>query len=331
MPDMKSALRGVTLRQLRTFACVAQLGSFSAAARALHVTQPAVSMQIRELEQACGVALYERIGRRIGLTEAGREIARCAAGIVAELHQAEQYLGEIAGLTRGSLRLGAVSTAKYIAPALLAAFRREYPAVTVQLTVGNREDMVRLLAANDSDLIVMGRPPAGIDTVASVFARHPQIIVAPPDHPLARQVRIPLAQLATESFLIREPGSGTRAAFEALCAAHGLDCEPSMEASSNETIKQAVMAGMGIAFISAHTVGLELHTERLVALDVVGLPAVRDWYVIHLAAKRLSPVAQRFREFVLTRAERIIEETVGVLPRSRERPRRRSAAGARDA
>lgn len=329
---MKSALRGVTLRQLRTFASVAQLGSFSAAARALHVTQPAVSMQIRELEQACGVALYERIGRRIALTEAGREMARCAAGIVAELHQAEQYLGEIAGLTRGSLRLGAVSTAKYIAPALLAAFGREFPAVTVQLTVGNREDMVRLLAANDSDLIVMGRPPAGIDTVASVFARHPQIVIAPPDHPLARQRRISFAALVEERFLIREPGSGTRAAFEALCATAGHNCEPSMEASSNETIKQAVMVGMGIAFISAHTVGLELQTGRLVALDVIGLPAVRDWYVIHLATKRLSPVAQRFRAFVLERGEGIIGETVGVvLPQQRPaRPRRRSAKGARD-
>ncbi len=317
MTDVSRLLRSTTLRQLRTFEAVDRLGSFSAAARELHVTQPAVSMQVRELEQACGVALTERIGRRIRLTEAGRELAACAAGVLDLLRTTGERLGEMQGLRQGVLRLGAVSTAKYFAPALLSAFTREHPGIAVQFTVGNREEIVRRMAANETDLVIMGRAPPQPATVASAFAIHPLIFVAAPDHPLAGHRRIRLSRIARENLLLREAGSGTRAAMEALFAGAGVHFSASMEMSSNETIKQAVIAGMGIAFISAHTVGLELATGRLVALSVSGLPLRREWHVIHLESKRLSPVAARFRDFVLERGADIVATAMAPPPQAR--------------
>jgi DNA-binding transcriptional LysR family regulator len=310
MSDITRGLRGVTLRQLRTFHTVARLASFTAAARELHVTQPAISMQIRELEDACGNALYERIGRRVQLTAAGVELAACAQAVFDLLADTYERLDALAGLRAGTLKLGAISTAKYFTPALLAAFRAEHPGIAIQFKVGNREEVVRRMQDNEFDLVIMGRPPAGLSTVAASFADHPLVVVAAPDHPLARQSEVSFARLASENFLVREAGSGTRAAMEEVFAAHGLGVASSMEMSSNETIKQAVIAGLGLAFISAHTIGLELATGRLVTLAVQGLPLVRQWFVIHLAAKRLAPIAERFRQFLLEHGREVIEETI---------------------
>lgn len=310
MTDAYKALRALTLRQLRTFSVIARHLSFTAAARELHVTQPAISMQVKELEELVGLPLHERVGRKLQLTEAGRELALCAQGVGDLLQQTHERLLAMKGLTAGVLKLGAISTAKYFTPSLLAAFKRRHPQITIRFTIGNREDVLRQLAENECDLAITGRPPKDMDAVGQVFAPHPLVIVAAPDHPLAGKRRVDFARLADESFLTREPGSGTRVAMEEFFRAQGQRSPDSVEMSSNETIKRAVMAGMGVAFISAHTVGLELASGRLVKLDIKGLPVMRNWYVVHLAAKRLSPIAESFREFLLEEGEAMMEKAV---------------------
>jgi DNA-binding transcriptional LysR family regulator len=309
-------MRRATLRQLRVFEAVARHLSFSRAAAELHLTQPAVSMQVKSLEGEAGLPLVEQIGKRIHLTEAGRELYARAHTIARELEAAEEALDAMRGLTHGRLTIGLVSTAKYFAPALLGRFLKAHPGVTVKLGVDNREAMIGLLAGNQVDLAIMGRPPQNVETVAEAFARHPHVVIAPPEHPLAGKRRIPLERLAAETFLIREPGSGTRGLLERLFAEHKLPLTVGMEMASNETIKQAVIAGMGISLLSLHTVGLELATRRLVTLDVVGLPIVRNWYVVHLAKKRLSPVAQALKVFLLAEGAARLEELLAAPTRA---------------
>jgi DNA-binding transcriptional LysR family regulator len=299
-------IRHVSLRQLRVFEAVARHLSFSRAAAELHLTQPAVSMQVKSLEQAAGLPLVEQVGKKIHLTEAGRELQARAHAIDRELRAAEEALGAMRGLTQGRLTIGLVSTAKYFAPELLGRFLKAHPGVTVKLEVDNREAIIGLLAGNEIDLAIMGRPPQNVETVAQEFAPHPHVIISAPDHPLAGKRRIPLERLAVETFVIREPGSGTRGLLERLFAEHKLPLKVSMEMASNETIKQAVIAGMGLSLLSLHTVGLELATRRLVVLDVAGLPIVRNWYVVHLAQKRLSPVAQALKAFLLAEGGRYL-------------------------
>jgi DNA-binding transcriptional LysR family regulator len=315
-------MRHVTLRQLRVFEAVARHRSFSRAADELHLTQPAVSMQVKSLEEQAGIALFEQIGKRIFLTEAGEELYARAHAVARELDAADEALDAMRGLEHGRLTIGIVSTGKYFAPQLLGRFLKAHPGVTLKLSVNNREVMLRELAGNEVDLAITGRPPEELDVVAMPFARHPHVVVAAADHPLAAKKRIALARVAEEPFLMREQGSGTRGLLERLFAEHGLPLKVGMEMPSNETIKQAAMAGMGVSFLSLHTVALELETKRLAVLDVVGLPVVRDWYVVHLAGKRLSPLADALKRFLVEEAARHLcgQET----PRAR-----RSAAGAK--
>ncbi|HJS36807.1 MAG TPA: LysR family transcriptional regulator [Burkholderiales bacterium] len=303
-------MRNATLRQLRTFAEVARRLSFTAAAKALHLTQPAVSMQVRQLEEAAGLPLVEQLGRRVHLTDAGRELLRYAGGIADLMREAEEAMKALQGIGGGELSIAVTSTAKYFAPRLLAEFRRRHPEVRLRLAVSNREAVVRALTDNAVDLAVMGRPPRGLDTDAAAFAKHPIAVIAAPDHPLAGRRRLPLEALAGETFIIRERGSGTRAAMEHVFAERSFRARETMEMSSNETIKQAVMAGMGIAFLSTHTIGLELRAGRLVLLAVSGLPVMREWYVIHRRGKRLSPAAQAFKSFLLEQGAALIERAV---------------------
>lgn len=301
-------MRNVTLRQMRVFAAVAQYRSFTRAARELHLTQPAISQQIKLLEAEIGLPLLEHVGRQIHLTDAGAELLRYASQVSDLLRDAGESLAAMRGLRRGVLKLGAVSTAKYFAPSLLSAFAPAYPEVTIRFTVGNREEIIQQLASNEIDLVIMGRPPRELVTVAEPFAKHPLVIIASPRHPLANKRRIPLQRLGSERFIIREEGSGTRASMEHVFRERGVPIHPAMEVSSNETIKQAVMAGMGLGFISIHTVGLELATGKLVILNVAGLPLIRDWYVIHLRDKRLSPITAAFRSFLLEQGATIIRK-----------------------
>jgi DNA-binding transcriptional LysR family regulator len=299
---------------MRVFAAVARNLSFTRAARELHLTQPAISQQVKLLEEDIGMPLFEQIGRKVHLAPAGVELLRYTEQAMELLRQASESLAAMRGLKRGVLKLGAVSTAKYFAPSLLSAFTPAYPEVTIKFEVGNREEIIQQLAANEIDMVIMGRPPRELETVAEPFAKHPLVIIASPTHPLASKRRIRLSQLATEYFLIREEGSGTRASMERVFGEREVPFRVSMEVSSNETIKQAVMANMGLSFISSHTVGLELAAGKLVILDVVGLPIVRDWYVIHLRDKVLAPIPAAFRAFLLEHGARIIQKTVGDLP-----------------
>ncbi|NJD86517.1 MAG: LysR family transcriptional regulator [Betaproteobacteria bacterium] len=323
-------LRHITLRQLKVFEAVARHLSFSRAAEELHLTQPAVSMQVKSLESQAGLPLFEQVGKKIHLTEAGAEVARFALEVHSGLKDCEDALAAIRGISGGRLHLAVVSTAKYFAPRLLSEFSRRHPGVTVKLSVVNREEVIGALQANQVDLAIMGRPPRGLDVEATEFAKHPHGIIASPEHPLARKRGLELSRLAGENFLLREPGSGTRMSMERVFAEHGVKLASSMELASNETIKQAVMAGMGLAFLSLHTVGLELATGRLVRLDVKGTPVTRDWHVVSRQGKRLSPLAEAFRAFLAAEGAKLIEETTGVHVREaaagpRKSPKRASA------
>lgn len=305
-------MKNVTLRQLKVFEAVARHLSFSRAAEELHLTQPAVSMQVHSLEEIAGLPLTEQIGKKIRLTAAGDEVARQARRVAQQLREAEEALAAMKGAEGGRLLIGVVSTAKYFAPSLLAEFKRRHPGIELRLSVSNRGAVVRQLAENEIDLAIMGSPPREFDTVAEVFAEHPLVFISAPDHALAKRRRIAPVTLASEILLIRESGSGTRSALERYLEEHKVSAGETMEMGSNETLKQAVMAGLGIAFISEHTIGLELSVKRLAVLDVVGTPVKRQWHLVHRAEKRLLPAADAFRDFMRGEGARLISAQVGI-------------------
>ncbi len=289
----------VTLRQLNVFEAVARNLSFTRAAEELHLSQPAVSMQVRQLEESVGLELFEKLGKKIQLSEAGRELHHYSQSINRQLREAEEVLESLKGLSRGRLKLAVASTVNYFAPRLLAAFSRRHPGIGLHLDVTNREALVRLLEANESDIVLMGRPPDNLDLESEPFMDNPLVVIAPPDHLLAREKSISLERLAEEIFMMREPGSGTRQAMERFFSEHGLQIRQGMEMTRAEAIKQAVRAGMGLSIVSTHTIELEVETRRLVVLDVEGFPVIRRWYLVYRKGKRLSPVAEAFRRFVI--------------------------------
>ena len=294
----------ITFRQLRVFVEVAQQGSMARAASSLHLTPPAISMQIKEIETQVGLALFERHGRQVSLSTAGEYFLVHARRMLANLKDADDAMARFKRLERGLLTIGIVSTAKYFVPQLLARFHEEHPGVDVRLrVVGNREQLVALMQAGEVDLSVMGRPPKEIATRAEAFAAHPLVFVCPPGHPLLKIGHPPVSALGPYPFIVREQGSGTRTAMEAFFAEHRFEPRITMEMSSNETIKQAVMAGMGLSFLSLHTIGLEVRSGLLHVLDVEGTPVMRMWNVVHLQAKLLSPAAEAFRYFIIERGE----------------------------
>jgi DNA-binding transcriptional LysR family regulator len=303
-----SGLRNVTMRQLQIFSSAARHLNFSRTSEELHLTQPAVSMQIKQLEESAGLPLFERTGRRVFLTEAGGELYRYAQQVLGAIKDAEEILGAMKGLQGGRLTIGVVSTAKYFAPKLLAMFNERHPNLELKLQVNNREAVVQMLAGNEIDVAVMGTAPRRLDTVAAPFARHPLVVIAHPGHPLAHRKRIPLTALEAETFIVREPGSGTRSAMERFFTERRIKVRVGMEISSNETIKQAVMAGMGVSFISQHTIGLELATDQLVMLKVEGLPVMRQWCIVHRTEKRLSPAADTFKRFMLKEGAELLKQ-----------------------
>jgi len=289
----------VTLRQLRGLLAVAEAGTISAAARQLNLSPPAVSLQLRELEKAAGVALLERRAQRLQPTEAGREVLRTAARVERALLECNEVLDALGGGDSGRVAVGVLSTARYFAPQVLAAFTRRHPGVKLQLAVGNRETTLAALEGLELDLAITGRLPEQLDVRAQCIGEHPQIVIAAADHPLAPRRKIPLAALRGETFLLREAGSGTRSVADGVIAEAGIDAAAGIEFGSNETIKQAVMAGMGIAVISGHTVAAEIADGRLCALDVQGLPIIRQWFVVKHARKQLPPSAQALWQFIV--------------------------------
>lgn len=297
----------ITFRQLKVFEAVARHASFTRAAEELYLTQPAVSMQVKQLEEVVGLPLFEQIGKRIYLTDAGQEMFRYSRAMAQQMTDIETIISELKGVQRGGLVISVTSTANYLASRLLAAFSKRHPGVTVKLDVTNRETALRQLEANEKDLVIMGQPPQELELVSEPFMENPLVVIAPPEHPLAGEQRIPVERLQQEPFVLREAGSGTRSASERFFAQQGLQLISHMEMNSNEAIKQAVQAGLGLGIVSLHTVELELETKRLIVLDVESFPILRYWYVVHRKGKRLAPVAQAFRDFVLQDAVRVAE------------------------
>lgn len=292
-----------TFRQLRLFLALADHGSVTAAARATHVTQPTASMQLKELAGAVGLPLFEVIGRRVHLTAVGQELARSARAMVDEWAGFAQRVDAIKGLTRGQLRVAVVSTAKYFVPRLLGSFCAQYPDVDIALEVLNRDGVVQRLQGNLDDLYIMSMPPPHMDLADRVFMANPLVLVAPAGHPLAgRRRRVALAQLAAERFILRERGSGTRMAADAHFKKCRFTPQVRLELGSNEAIKQAVAAGMGVSVLSRHALGNPETGEGLAVLPVEGFPIDSQWHIVRLQGKRLSPIAQAFEAHLLAHA-----------------------------
>ncbi len=293
----------LTFRQLKVFEAVARHLSYTQAAQELHLTQPAVSMQVKQLEENVGLPLFDQVGKRVYLTEAGREMHHYCRTIAAQLEEVEAVIGQLKGMRRGHLQISVATTANHFATRLLAAFVKCNEGVTFSLDVTNREKLLGQLADNDCDLAIMGRPPADLGLVAESFMENPLVVVAASGHPLAGRGEVPLKALQNEVFAVREQGSGTRIAMERFFKERGVQVSFEMEMSSNEAIKQAVEAGLGLGLVSIHTLELELETGRLVILDVEDFPIFRHWYVVYRKGKRLAPIAQAFRQFVHKEAQ----------------------------
>jgi len=306
-------LRELTIRQLRALAAVQKNRSVTSAAKQLHLTQPAVTLQLRNLQALAALPLIQRTGDGMLLTDAGREVLVLSERIEAAIADCATSLEMIAGKTAGRVSIGAVSTAKYFVPFMISGFSKLHPNVDVTLSIGNRQEIGTALHGYDLDLAIMGRPPADIDMSIHLIGDHPHVIIAPTAHRLARKARIALSDLANETFLTREPGSGTRGLMEQLFETAGIRPKIGLAMSSNETIKQAVIAGLGIAFISAHTVATELDERRLVTLDVDGLPVVRQWFVLSRRDKVLLPPAQAMLDFLSAKGAQFLPRTHGRL------------------
>lgn len=304
-------MRHVTVRQLQVFVAAAETLSFARVAERLHLTPAGVSFQIKQIETQSGFALFERVGRAVALTGAGQALLVYATQVLRALHDADQAMMALKGLSGGAVTIGLVSTAKYIVPHMLARFRADYPAIAISVRDGNRRWINEALVKGEIDLAVMGRPLDGTDVVAEAFAAHPSVIAAAPSHPLARSRHVPASALAGEPLVVREEGSGTRSLLDRFFANAGMTPRIALTTSSNETIKQAVMAGMGVALISQHTIGLELGLGMLTTLAVEGFPLMRSWFVAHRRNMPLLPVHARLRAFLLEGGQSIIDELEG--------------------
>lgn len=298
----------MTLRQLKLFKAVAQHLSFTRAAAELCLTQPAVSIQIKQLEGHINMPLFEQIGKKIFLTEAGKELYDACEDIFARIDTLEMSLNEIQGSIKGQLKLSVITTATYFIPHLLGAFIRQHPEVNVRLSVTNRIRILERLTSNEDDIVIMGQVPDSLNVETHQFLENPLVVIAPAQHTLAKQSKISLQRLAEEDFLMREVGSGTRLAMERCFAARNLEIKAKMELGNSEAIKQAVIAGLGLSVLSEHTLIQELATGAIRVLDVEEFPMVRYWYVVHLSEKKMSLVAKTFLDFLLLHSRDIMQQ-----------------------
>ena len=322
--------RNASFRQLSTFHAVARLGSVSGAADEMHLTQPAVSIQIGLLEESARTPLLQRNGRGIRLTEAGELLAGYAGRILDLWREAGEEMAMLQGEFAGTLRVGAVTTAEYLLPPLLVTFANQNPKVKVKLQVGNRDEVVRQLAGQEIDVAIMGRPPAELKTVASAFAKHPMAFVASPAHAVMHDADLSIASLAGAHLLVRERGSGTRTTVERLFKDAGVPLRIGSEMSSNEAIKQMCAAGFGVAFLSLHTCVLELDAGVLRVLPLPDNPIERDWYVMHLASRQLPQVAAAFEQFLNDQAQEQVQRRLGhVGIPVNQKPKKKPPAAAR--
>lgn len=298
----------VTLRQLKSFAAVARRLSFTRAAEDLNLSQPAVSMQVKQLEAQIGQALFEQMGKKIYMTEAGNEVYRYTRTILGEIDDMEAAVASLIGLEKGTLSISVATTAHYFAPKLLSIFRERFPSVDVRLDVTNRETLLHQLAENEVDMVIMGRPPKEMELEYGTFMENPLVVIAPPEHPFSKERAIQVSRLGEESFIVREKGSGTRSAMERFFKHHKIKLHTTMEVSSDEAIKQSVQAGLGLSIMSRDAVQMELQLGRLTTPDILHFPILRHWYVMHRKGKRLSPLAQAFKDFLLNEAASILKK-----------------------
>ncbi|MFA5170505.1 MAG: LysR substrate-binding domain-containing protein [Sulfuriferula sp.] len=311
-------MRHATLHQLKIFEVVARNLSYTRAAEELHLTQPTVSIQLKQLTDIVGLSLLEQVGKRIFLTDAGHELLKLCHNIFDGIARFEMMTSDIKGVKAGKLRIAAISTSKYFVPRLLGPFYAQFPGIEISLKVTNRERLLQRLSNNEDDLYILGQPPEHMDIKLEPFLENPLVVLAPHNHPLAGQKNISAARIAEEPFLIRESGSGTRLATEKFFNKQKLTINVRMELGSNEAIKQAVAGGLGIAVLSAHTLALERNTDELTVLDVEGFPIKRNWYVAYPTGKQLSIVASTFLDFLRTESKPMAERYMQGLPNYHE-------------
>lgn len=302
-------MKQTTLHQLKVFEVVARHRSFTRAAEELFLSQPTVSMQVKQLTKAVGLPLFEQVGKRLYLTDAGRELLATCREIFDRLAQFEMTVADLKGLKQGRLRLAAITTTKYFVPRLLGPFCQRYPGIDIEFQVTNHERILTRLNDNLDDLYIVSQLPEHLDIKYHSFLENPLVVLAPTHHPLAQEKNIPIQRLANEPFIMREPGSGTRSSVQQLFERHGVQVKVRLELGSNEAIKQAIIGGLGISVLSRHTLGLEGKTAELTILDVEEFPIRRHWYVVYPAGKQLSVVAQTFLQYLLDEAKQMAGET----------------------
>jgi LysR family transcriptional regulator, low CO2-responsive transcriptional regulator len=281
------------------FEAAARHSSFTRAAEELFLTQPTVSMQIKQLTKTVGLPLFEQVGRKLYLTDAGHELYATCQNIFDHLSQLEMSIANLKGLKQGNLRLAVVTTAKYVIPRLLGPFCQRYPGIDVALTVTNHDQLLDRLSENQDDLYILTQPPENQDVTCIPFLDNPLVVLAPGNHPLAKERNIPITRLSDEAFIMRETGSGTRRAVQKLFDEKGVTARVRLELGSNEAIKQAVAGGLGISVLSKHTLVLDEDSNQLCILNVQEFPIQRQWYVLHLSGKQLSVVTRTFLEYLL--------------------------------
>ena len=300
-------MRHSSLRQLEVFETIARLGSFTRAAEELCVTQPTVSMQIKNLTDAIGLPLFEQIGKKMYLTEAGRELHQACLGIFEHLTQFEMIAADMKGLKAGKLRLAVVTTAEYFAPRLLGMFCQQYPDIEVSLEVSNRKHILDRLANNMDDLYILDLPPKSEEIKVQSFLQNPLVVLASVNHPLVKEKKITLKRIAEEPFIFRENGSGTRIETENFFTKQNLKLKTKMTLGSNEAIKQAILGGLGISVFSRHTLTLGSHNDQLAILDVKGFPINCHWHYAYPSGKNLSVVAQTFLAYLQNPPQLIVD------------------------
>ncbi len=304
-------LRHGMLPQLAVFESAARLGSFTRAAEEMHLAQPTVSTQIKKLSDTLGLPLFDQIGKKLHVTPAGTALQEGCRDVFAAFGRIEETLAGLRGLEGGSLRLAASTTGKYFAPRLLAAFVGLYPKIEVSLRIHNRQALIDRLVRNDDDLYIFSNPPTEQEVVCQPILPNPMVLFARADHPLARQGKIPFAALAEEPFLMREAGSGTRLVTNEIFDRHGIEPRTRMELSTNEAIKQVILAGLGVSILSRYTLGIDCEPRQLTVLDVEGLPLERQWQFVYPVGKQVAPAARAFMDFVRAEAKRLVQNHLG--------------------
>ena len=296
----------ITIRQLKVFREVARQQSFTRASKVLFLTQPAVSMQIKQLEEVVGMPLFEKQGRQISLTDAGEEIKILSESLLQQIEESQQNIEQLASGQQGKLRLAVATTVASVATRLMARFNEQYPALSLHFTVTNREGLIQLLETNETDIVIMGKPPVDLQLETRELMVNPLVVIAPPNHPLCQsQKTVSLNRLFQYDFILREANSGTRRAIERFLAAEGRRLKSNMEMNSNTAIIQSVAEGLGLGIVSIHTVKNELEQGKLKLINATGFPLHRSWYLVQRKGRRLSPLSERFKAYIIEQAKGI--------------------------